>query len=149
MKQVQAKAPARLLNLPVAEYVGTASPKYAGNPAENCYWPAGQCVRAQATADYNADVVTCPQANTWGMTYDDGPTVAPDGIFDTGDVRTALAAINAKATFFVAGANAVQYPQEVKATFDAGHEIAVHTWTHRKSHIKYMSFLHPHTYPIP
>ncbi|KNC96102.1 uncharacterized protein SPPG_08491 [Spizellomyces punctatus DAOM BR117] len=134
MRKVQAAVPASLLNLPVAKYVGTPTPEYPGGAAAaaaNCYWPAGQCVRDVAAQGYNADVSKCPNQNDWGITYDDGPTVAPTGQFDTEDIRTALTDLNnAKATFFVCGTNAIAFPDELKKSFDAGHEIAVHTWTH-------------------
>lgn len=94
---------------------------------ERCYWPLNLCVRDTATAYYHADVYACPDANVWGLTYDDGPTYN-NGVDDTSDIRSSLKESNLKATFFVAGANTIQYPNELKATNDEGHELAVHTY---------------------
>jgi peptidoglycan/xylan/chitin deacetylase (PgdA/CDA1 family) len=35
-----------------------------------------------------------------------------------------------KATFYVTGAKSISNPDIIKAEFDAGHGIAIHTWTH-------------------
>ena len=43
----------------------------------------------------------------------------------------ALSAHNIKATFFVVGTQVVQYPQYLKQAYDAGHLIAMHSWSHR------------------
>ena len=59
------------------------------------------------------------------LTFDDGPhPVNTPNILDT------LEKYNAKATFYVIGQRVQLYPDVVKAAYDAGHEIGVHTWTH-------------------
>ncbi|KAI8823992.1 uncharacterized protein EV422DRAFT_485463, partial [Fimicolochytrium jonesii] len=95
--------------------------------------PANQCVRTAPTAAFNADIVSCPKANTWGLTYDDGPTSnIVNGVHnpDTAAIRTALDDLNVKATFFVCGTGVRSLPAQVVNSFKAGHQIAVHTWTH-------------------
>ncbi|KAI8847772.1 hypothetical protein BC829DRAFT_433655 [Chytridium lagenaria] len=47
-----------------------------------------------------------------------------------------LERLNVKATFFVVGSNVVassRYRQSLKAAYDAGHQIALHSWTHSRS----------------
>jgi peptidoglycan/xylan/chitin deacetylase (PgdA/CDA1 family) len=59
------------------------------------------------------------------MTFDDGPhaTLTPK-------LLDMLAARRLKATFFVIGQNAVEYPQIMKRIVQEGHELANHSWSH-------------------
>jgi hypothetical protein len=121
---VQANAPASLLGLAPSIYRPTApnAPTYpTGQGASACYWPQGQCIRS-ATADFMADVASCPNANDWGLTYDDGPSNLNPG---TTQLLAALQAKNIKATFYVTGAKSIENPSIILAEFDQGHEIAV------------------------
>ncbi len=59
------------------------------------------------------------------LTFDDGPH--PE---NTPDILETLAKYDAKATFYVIGQRVELYPEVVKAAYDAGHEIGVHTWSH-------------------
>jgi hypothetical protein len=59
---------------------------------------------------------------------DDGPTV--DGSFGTTQLVEKLAETRAKATFYIVGSNAIQHPNVLKAVDAAGHELALHSWTH-------------------
>ena len=61
---------------------------------------------------------------TWGLTYDDGPALY------TGDLLQYLDTVNLKATFFVVGSRAISYPALLQQEYMAGHQIAVHTWSH-------------------
>ncbi len=58
------------------------------------------------------------------LTFDDGP-----GKY-TPQVLSLLAAYDAKATFFVIGAQAAADPAGVRAIKAAGHTVANHTWSH-------------------
>lgn len=58
------------------------------------------------------------------FTFDDGPAA------DTPDVLAALAENNARATFFVLGAQVQSYPDLLRAEAEAGHYIANHTFNH-------------------
>ncbi len=59
------------------------------------------------------------------LTFDDGPSSkATDAILDI------LADYDIKATFFVQGKMVVNYPEVLKRTFDEGHAIGNHTYSH-------------------
>ncbi|MBD3109346.1 polysaccharide deacetylase family protein [Bacillus sp. AGMB 02131] len=66
------------------------------------------------------------------LTFDDGPhkDYTPQ-ILDT------LKKYNAKATFYILGNRASYYPDIVKRTYNEGHEIGNHTWSH--SNLKSLS----------
>ena len=59
------------------------------------------------------------------LTFDDGPhkTYTPE-------ILDILDEYNAKATFFIVGSNAEEYPEIVLETYNRGHEIGNHTYTH-------------------
>jgi len=68
---------------------------------------------------------TATESKKTALTFDDGPD--PNL---TVDILDLLKRYEAKATFFVIGKRAEQYPDLVKQTFDAGHCIACHDLTH-------------------
>ncbi|RKO85021.1 hypothetical protein BDK51DRAFT_34912, partial [Blyttiomyces helicus] len=137
-KHVQSVVPADILAIKVATYDpnNPAAPKYNDDVHKACYWPAvngdgSAC--GGATANYPADITACPAPNTWGLTYDDGPTVnVVNGVNvgDTVEIRSHLNALGLKATLFIVGANAIQNPEQIVTSFNRGDQIAVHTWTH-------------------
>src|SRR5262249_1777524 len=59
------------------------------------------------------------------LTFDDGP--APQ---TTRPILAALAAQCTKATFFMVGEMAAEYPDVVREVADQGHTLATHTWSH-------------------
>ena len=59
------------------------------------------------------------------ITFDDGPDPKWTPL-----MLDALERDNVKATFFVIGDDAEQFPALVKRMYDEGHEIGNHTWTH-------------------
>ncbi|KAJ3162323.1 chitin deacetylase [Geranomyces michiganensis] len=135
LARVQAAGiPPAILNLPVSRQVtiGSGDVVYPNGPAGQaaaCHFPAG-CSRTAASAGILPDFSACPAPNTWGITYDDGPTAAPDSP-NSLDLLAQLRAMgNQKSTMFVAGSPAFFQPRVLKQMFDEGHEIAVHTWTH-------------------
>ncbi|KAJ3132941.1 chitin deacetylase [Irineochytrium annulatum] len=66
----------------------------------------------------------------WAVTYDDGPLdVTPKFL-------TTLASVGVKATFFVIGSNVPRYADNLKAAYQEGHQIGIHTWTHPYSTTK-------------
>lgn len=60
------------------------------------------------------------------LTFDDGPGDATDA------VATALAKVDAKATFFVVGSIAKEEPDLLAALATAGHAVGGHSWSHRR-----------------
>ncbi|KAF9079312.1 Carbohydrate esterase 4 protein [Mortierella sp. AD031] len=72
-------------------------------------------------------VYKCVTPNTMAMTFDDGP-------FEYFANITELFNLNgAKATFFINGDNydsIFNYEDELQNAYDAGHQIASHTWSH-------------------
>jgi peptidoglycan/xylan/chitin deacetylase (PgdA/CDA1 family) len=65
------------------------------------------------------------------LTFDDGPN--PDA---TPLVLDALKERGVKATFFILGRHADQWPDLVKRVADEGHAVGNHGWFHRKLHFK-------------
>lgn len=61
------------------------------------------------------------------LTFDDGPTTDY-----TQPVLEILKAHDVRATFFLAGRETAENPQQVKAIADAGHEIGNHSWSHNR-----------------
>ncbi|MDO8209879.1 polysaccharide deacetylase family protein [Conexibacter sp. CPCC 206217] len=59
------------------------------------------------------------------LTFDDGPDPA-----GTPDVLAALAAAQARATFFVLGERAIEHPRSIAAIRAAGHEVELHGHRH-------------------
>ncbi|KAK5670362.1 chitin deacetylase [Batrachochytrium dendrobatidis] len=74
--------------------------------------------------DWSKDVTTCPQQNQWGLTYDDGPGPLTD------DLLGELAKRKTTATFFVIGSRVLERPDVLLRTYQAGHHIGIHTWSH-------------------
>lgn len=70
-------------------------------------------------------IETLPAPGTVALTFDDGPSP-----IYTPQILEILKKYNIKATFFVVGSNAKQYPELVKAIHDAGHPINSHSMTH-------------------
>lgn len=58
------------------------------------------------------------------ITFDDGPSKYTDGLLDE------LAERDVVVTFFMQGCNAQSYPDVVKKAYEAGHQIASHTYNH-------------------
>lgn len=63
------------------------------------------------------------------LTFDDGPSS------NTPQILKILEENNIKATFFVTGPSSVKYPEHLKAISDAGHKLAVHTYSHKYDEI--------------
>jgi hypothetical protein len=87
------------------------------NDTNRCWWTCSGCSRP-------SDITTCPDKNTWGLTYDDGPSPYTTQLLDFLDAN------NLKATFFVVGSRCISLPAILQAEYMAGHQIAAHTWSH-------------------
>ncbi|KAF9298257.1 chitin deacetylase [Mortierella antarctica] len=86
-------------------------------PAAQCWWTCQKC-------DAPDDITSCPKTGQWGLTYDDGPSPDSPRLYDV------LAQHKTQATLFIVGSRAVSYPATLKAAYAAGHQIAIHTWSH-------------------
>lgn len=83
----------------------------------SCWWTCGGCLRA-------TDISVCPDKNTWGVSYDDGPSPYTPHLINYLNQR------DLKATFFIVGSRAVSRPDMLQTEYMLGHEISVHTWSH-------------------
>ena len=64
--------------------------------------------------------------NRIALTFDDGPHPR-----HTHEILAILRKYNVKATFFIIGVNARNYPDSLRAIANDGHEIGNHTFTHQ------------------
>ncbi|RIA84559.1 Carbohydrate Esterase Family 4 protein [Glomus cerebriforme] len=105
----QAKVP----NAPLVKTVGQCADKDTF-----CNWSCTGCTRP------DSDVTKCPEKTDWGLTFDDGPTEFTNTLLDFLETK------NAKVTFFVIGSRVVENPEILQKAVNAGHQIAIHTWSH-------------------
>ncbi|KAJ3307436.1 chitin deacetylase [Kappamyces sp. JEL0829] len=113
----------RLYNLAQVQNRQPTTPaNNAGSPTcpddSSCSWTCQACFGSN-------DIRSCPDSSHWGLTYDDGPSTS------TPDILKLLESKRARATFFVIGSYVVQHPDILLQTFQAGHQIGIHTWSHR------------------
>ncbi|KAF8975124.1 chitin deacetylase [Entomortierella lignicola] len=94
------------------------SPPVCAVPAvpNSCVWACDACA-----AD---DITSCAIPNTWGLTFDDGPSTATPTLLDY------LKTNKLSASFFLIGSNVIQHPEMVKREIAEGHHLASHTWSH-------------------
>jgi hypothetical protein len=97
---------------------------YNANADPDCWWSASTCTKPKL-AGVNEDIYTCPEPETWGLTYDDGPNCSHNAFYDY------LEAEKIKATMFYIGSNVVNWPYGAQRGQKAGHHIADHTWSHQ------------------
>ncbi|KAI8332950.1 chitin deacetylase [Choanephora cucurbitarum] len=90
----------------------------------DCWWSASTCTIPKIK-DVNADIYTCNEPETWGLTYDDGPNCSHNAFYDY------LEEQNLKASMFYIGSNVVDWPYGAQRGVKAGHHIADHTWSHQ------------------
>ena len=64
-------------------------------------------------------------SNAWAVSYDDGPSAAFQA-----DVLSDLSSRNVKGSFFFIGSNILANPQKLIDTYNAGHSIGLHSWSH-------------------
>jgi peptidoglycan/xylan/chitin deacetylase (PgdA/CDA1 family) len=98
-----------------------------GNPAWTNKFLKGVSIPQGTTKSTAEDHQSCKVARHWAMTFDDGSTEHTLTILD------ALKKKDIKATFFVVGSRYAENPRNrdiLKRTFEEGHEIALHTWSH-------------------
>ncbi|KAI9091834.1 chitin deacetylase 1 [Phlyctochytrium arcticum] len=112
----------------------------------DCWWTATGCIKPKLP-DVPPDISKCPQPGrqfvlgaahmnnvnlpfplrttaTLGYTFDDGPNCTQPYLYDF------FAANNQKVDLFYIGSNVRFWPDAAKRGAEAGHHIAVHTWSH-------------------
>lgn len=90
----------------------------ASNDKSRCWWTCGGCTRA-------TDITECPDKYTWGTSFDDGPSPFTPLLLNY------LNEQNVTTTFFVVGSRVVSYPEILISEYMAGHQLSIHTWSHR------------------
>ncbi|KAL7420997.1 chitin deacetylase [Cryptotrichosporon argae] len=104
----------------VTNYTATTG-DCAGSPDAitdgRCWWTCGGCTR-------ETDITACPDVNTWGVSFDDGPSPFTPLLLDYLDEQ------QISTTFFVVGSRVISRPAMVVSEYMAGHQISVHTWSH-------------------
>ena len=66
----------------------------------------------------------CLSNTDWALTFDDGPSLNTPALLQD------LHSRKIKATFFIVGKQAKEYPDILRQVAEAGHELGVHTWSH-------------------
>lgn len=61
------------------------------------------------------------------LTFDDGPDK-----HTTAKIMEILNELGVKATFFVVGEKAEKHPSIIQSLFDSGHQVANHSWSHKR-----------------
>ncbi|GJJ13588.1 hypothetical protein Clacol_007844 [Clathrus columnatus] len=84
----------------------------AARDASRCWWTCGGCTNP-------TDIVTCNDKDTWGLTFDDGPSP-----FTPTEE-------NLNATFFAIAGNIYWFNEIAVEAYLQGHQLALHTWHHQ------------------
>ncbi len=101
--------------------IGQANPPARSEPARSLSVPASP-LPSGPKITFNSVHVEGPYV---AMTFDDGPSATL-----TPKLLDLLAARRMRATFFIVGENAAEYPEIVRRAAREGHEIANHSWSH-------------------
>jgi hypothetical protein len=83
----------------------------------DCWWSASICTTPKIS-DVNADIERCPEPETWGLTYDDGPNCSHNAFYDY------LQQNKLKASMFYIGSNVIDWPYGAMRGVVDGHHIA-------------------------
>ncbi|KAJ7512924.1 carbohydrate esterase family 4 protein [Mycena galericulata] len=103
-------------SLNTATYDGTADPA--------CWWSVSQCTTPKVSG-LSPDIAAVSEPRTLGYGFDDGPNCSHNAFYDY------LTEQNQKATMFYIGSNVLDWPYQAQRAVEDGHEICVHTWSHR------------------
>ncbi|WFD00156.1 hypothetical protein MYAM1_002903 [Malassezia yamatoensis] len=101
-----------------------ASNSYDLNKDPDCWWTTTGCTKPKHDNIGN-DLTACPEPNTWGLTFDDGPNCTHNAFYDY------LSQQKLKATLFYIGTNVKALPYQAQRGLADGHDVCVHTWAHR------------------
>jgi len=96
---------------------GCAANAALASDPQRCWWSCTGCTS-------KTDITNCPTTMDWGLTYDDGPGYYTPNLLEYLDSKAL------KSTFFVVGSRVLSFPHVLQYEYMAGHQIAVHTWSH-------------------
>ncbi|OAX33219.1 glycoside hydrolase/deacetylase [Rhizopogon vinicolor AM-OR11-026] len=99
------------------------TPTYPSSDPD-CWWTYDQCTTPKL-AGLPPDLAAVPEPDTLGYGFDDGPNCSHNAFYDY------LTQNDQKATMFYIGSNVMNWPLEAQRALADGHEICVHTWSHR------------------
>ena len=112
------KAPTNNVNIVGEACSNSTNPNFINRGSNGvCWWTCGGCTR-------DTDITTCPDKNTWGVSYDDGPSPYTPLLLDYFEQN------QIKSTFFIVGSRAISRPQMLQTEYVSGHQLSVHTWSH-------------------
>ncbi|PKI82904.1 hypothetical protein MVES1_003766 [Malassezia vespertilionis] len=107
-------------------HMGIDSSSYNAQEDPDCWWSASTCKTPKhKNPGMMEDLYTCPEPDTWGLTFDDGPNCSHNAFYDF------LAENKLRATLFYIGTNVLNHPYQAQRGIADGHDICVHTWSHR------------------
>lgn len=89
-----------------------------------CWWSATQCVKPKQEG-INGDIAICPEPETWGLTFDDGPNCSHNALYDY------LSEQKQRASMFYIGSNVLSWPYGALRGLKDGHHLCGHTWSHK------------------
>lgn len=101
----------------------SVTPSYPTSDPD-CWYEYHKCVTPKHP-NLPEDVWQCPEPDTWGLTFDDGPNCSHNAFYDF------LKQNNQKATLFYIGSNVMDWPLEAQRGIVEGHHVCVHTWSHQ------------------
>ncbi|KAJ7066827.1 hypothetical protein B0H15DRAFT_794266 [Mycena belliarum] len=99
------------------------SPTYSATDPD-CWWTDTKCVTPKLSG-LKPDIANVPEPRTLGYGFDDGPNCSHNAFYDY------LTEKKQKATMFYIGSNVFDWPLQAQRAVADGHEICVHTWSHR------------------
>ncbi|OAD70170.1 carbohydrate esterase family 4 protein, partial [Phycomyces blakesleeanus NRRL 1555(-)] len=114
-------------DIPVRKLGSNGAPDMSSYDSANdpdCWWSATTCTKPKHE-NINADIYNCPEPQTWGLTYDDGPNCSHNAFYDF------LQEKKLKASMFYSGSNVLNWPLGALRGIKDGHHIADHTWSHQ------------------
>lgn len=99
------------------------SDSYNSDQDPDCWWTASGCTKPKGKKLVK-DLTECPEPDTWGLTFDDGPNCSHNAFYDY------LKEQKLKATLFYIGGMVLNWPLQAQRGLSDGHDICVHTWSH-------------------
>ncbi|KAJ7479709.1 carbohydrate esterase family 4 protein [Mycena latifolia] len=99
------------------------TPTYSASDPD-CWWTYDKCVTPKLSG-LDADIASVPEPRTLGYGFDDGPNCSHNAFYDY------LTEKAQKATMFFIGSNVMDWPLEAQRAIADGHEVCVHSWSHR------------------